>query len=143
MPQETERRPKQLEEFTDVYGFLEQVRLRPGMWVRRNSLQHLDSMLTGYRIALGVHGIAEPFDFWTPGSPSPFSEWLSRRLGMDYISALGWATEIERAAEQADRPAMELFFELLDEFRGPDHEARGQAEPENPLGVSGPDPRTS
>jgi hypothetical protein len=29
------------------------------------------------------------------------------------------------------------------EVVGPDHKARGQAEPENPHGVSGPDPQTS
>ncbi|MGW7460349.1 hypothetical protein [Streptomyces sp. NPDC054797] len=47
----------------------------------------------------------------------PFSEWLWPRLGMRYASALGWAVEIERAAEAAGTPAVDLFFELLDEFR--------------------------
>jgi hypothetical protein len=110
-------RPRQLAEFADVYDFLEEVRLRPGMWVRGSSLQHLDSMLSGYRIALGVHNIEEPFDFWNRGS---FSEWLWQRLGRH--SSLGWATEIEREAEQADRPAIEMFFELLDEFRATDRQ---------------------
>ncbi|MFD8933589.1 hypothetical protein [Streptomyces mirabilis] len=101
-------------ELKDVYDLLEEVRLRPGMWVRRSSLQHLDSMLTGYWVALEVHGTEEEFDFRHTG---PFSEWLWKRLGMSYPSALGWAVEIERAAEVADRPAMEMFFEMLDEFR--------------------------
>ncbi|GAB2870289.1 hypothetical protein GCM10027074_42360 [Streptomyces deserti] len=120
------RTPRQLSELANVYDFLEEVRLRPGMWVRRSSLQHLDSMLIGYRVALGVHDIAEPFDFWTPGSSSPFSEWLWKRLG--YRSSLGWAAEIERVAEQAGRPAMEMFFDLLDEFRAVHRETHGQAE---------------
>ncbi|WP_329292322.1 hypothetical protein [Streptomyces pseudovenezuelae] len=111
----TRRRPRRIEDLTDVYDFLEEVRLRPGVWVRNNSLQHLDSMLTGYRLALGIHDKAEPFDFWTPGSPSRFSEWLCQRQGRP--SSLGWATEIEREAERSGRPAMEMFFELLDEFR--------------------------
>ncbi|MET8078329.1 hypothetical protein [Streptomyces sp. NPDC005303] len=111
---ETRRRPRHLEALTDVYDFLEEVRLRPGMWVHSNSLQHLNSMLTGYRLALGIHDIAEPFDFWTPGGQSHFSEWLCQRQGRP--SSLGWATEIEREAERSDRPAMEMFFELLDEF---------------------------
>ncbi|OLZ60749.1 hypothetical protein AV521_44870 [Streptomyces sp. IMTB 2501] len=131
MTEGTKRAPRQLSELTDVYDFLEEVRLRPGMWVRRSSLQHLDSILTGYRAALGVHGIAEPFDFWNPGSSNRFSEWLWPRLGMRYSSPLGWATEIERAAEQAGRPAMEMFFELLDEFRATDPNAHGQAEPDS------------
>ncbi|MFC5214511.1 hypothetical protein [Streptomyces coerulescens] len=118
---ETRRSPRQLGELTGVYDFLEEVRLRPGMWVRHRSLQHLDSMLTGYRVALGVHDIAEPFDFWNPGGAQrPFSEWLCRRLGRE--SSLGWATEIEREAERSGRPAMEMFFEFLDEFRGLDHQ---------------------
>ncbi|MFC8512814.1 hypothetical protein [Streptomyces sp. NPDC057257] len=116
----TRRRPRQLGELADVYDFLEEVRLRPNMWVRHNSLQHLDSMLTGYRVALGIHDIAEPFDFWNPGSHRPFSQWLCQRLGRQ--SSLGWATEIEREAEQAGRPAMEMFFEFLDEFRGRAHQ---------------------
>ena len=123
----TRRRPRQIGDLTDVYDFLEEVRLRPDMWVRRSSLQHLDSMLTGYRVALGAHNIAEPFDFWTPGSQSRFSEWLCQRLGRQ--SSLGWATEIEREAEQYGRPAMEMFFELLDEFRAPDRSLQDEPEP--------------
>ncbi|MEU7716937.1 hypothetical protein [Streptomyces tibetensis] len=116
----------------DVYDLLEEVRLRPGMWVRNGSLRHLDSMLVGYRIALAVHGAEEPFDFWSPGEPSPFSMWLERRMGEQ--SSLGWSTVIERSAEATGRPALELFFELLDEFRGESsgescgesrHESRG------------------
>jgi hypothetical protein len=71
-------------------------------------------MLTGYWVALEVHGVGEEFDFWHTG---PFSQWLWKRLGMPYGSALGWAVEIERAADAASRPAMEMFFDLLDEFR--------------------------
>ncbi|WP_406168519.1 hypothetical protein OIE52_25270 [Streptomyces canus] len=123
----TRRKPRHVEDLTDVYDFLEEVRLRPGMWVRRSSLQHLDSMLTGYRVALGIHDIAEPFDFWNPGSQGRFSEWLWQRLGRH--SPLGWATEVEREAEQSARPAMEMFFELLDEFRAADHQGQHGAKP--------------
>ncbi|MCP3768802.1 MULTISPECIES: hypothetical protein [unclassified Streptomyces] len=122
------RRLRQLSELKDVYDFLEEVRLRPGIWVRGSSLLHLHSLLTGYRIALGVHDVEETFDFWNPGNHIPFNEWLWKRLGMPYSSALGWAVEIERAAEKAGRPAMELFFELLDEFRAAVHGARHEVE---------------
>ncbi|WP_067127991.1 sensor histidine kinase [Microtetraspora malaysiensis] len=47
----------------------------------------------------------------------PFAEWLWPRLGMSYPSALGWAVEIENAAEKSGTSGMELFFTLLDEFR--------------------------
>nr|WP_234386722.1 hypothetical protein [Streptomyces scabiei] len=51
------------------------------------------------------------------GNQRPFAQWLWNRLGMAYPSSLGSAVEIERRAEQADVPATEMFFELLDEFR--------------------------
>ncbi|MFJ8214033.1 hypothetical protein [Streptomyces sp. NPDC096033] len=78
----------------------------------------MDSMLTGYRVAAEVHGIQGESDFLHTG---PFSTWLWPRLGLAYPSALGWAVEIERAAEQAGAPAMEMFFGLLDEFRAERH----------------------
>jgi len=117
--------PWPLSELTDVYDLLEEVRLRPSMWVRRSSLQHLDSLLTGYRVALEIHGVQEEFDFLHTG---PFAQWLWKRLGMSFSSSLGWAVEIERAAEAADVPAMELFFDLLDEFRATHHAAQPSAE---------------
>ncbi|MGW5265703.1 hypothetical protein ACWEQG_32410 [Microbispora sp. NPDC004025] len=113
------RAPRKPSELQDVYEFLEEVRLRPGMWVRRSSLQDLDSILFGYALALEVHGIDEPFDFWSGG---PFAEWLWKRLNLSCPSALGWAVEIERAAEESGTPAIEMFFGLLGEF----HAQRGQ-----------------
>src|SRR5690242_15914453 len=105
------RKPRELR---DVHEFLDEVRLRPGMWVRRSSLQHLDSMLIGYAVASEVHDVDESFDFWNGG---PFSQWLWKRLDMTYPSNLGWAVEIERVAESAGTPPMQMFFSLLDEFR--------------------------
>ncbi|MEI5522472.1 hypothetical protein WB401_15720 [Streptomyces brasiliscabiei] len=114
------RRLRQLNELTDLYDFLDEVRLRPGMWVRGRSLLHLESMLIGYTAALGIHSIDEDCNLHA-GSQGPFAQWLWNRLEMAYPSSLGWAVEIERKAEQADVPAMELFFELLDEFRAAGH----------------------
>ncbi|MFD7388818.1 hypothetical protein ACFV46_10145 [Streptomyces sp. NPDC059852] len=103
-------------ELSDVYEFLDQVRQRPGMWVRHRSLQHLDSILIGYRVAMEVHGIHEDdFPFWGAGDRGPFEEWFQQRRG--HHSALGWPIEIERDAEAAGVPAIELFFRLLDEYR--------------------------
>ncbi|TDU77681.1 hypothetical protein [Streptomyces sp. KS 21] len=108
------RKPRHPNELRSVYDFLDEVRLRPGMWVRGSSLLHLDSMLTGFWVAEQIHDAQSEWDFSHLG---PFSTWLWPRLGMKYPSALGWAMEIERAAEAEGRPGMELFFELLDEFR--------------------------
>ncbi|GAA1961803.1 hypothetical protein [Catenulispora subtropica] len=97
-------------ELSDIFDFLEEVRLRPGMWVR--SLDELHSVLCGYRVALEVHDIGEEFDFWPIG---PFAEWLWTRLGRH--SSLGWWVEIEREAEELARDPIELFFTFVDEFR--------------------------
>lgn len=40
-----------------------------------------------------------------------------KRMSKAYPSALGWAAEIERAAEAVGTPPMEMSFSLLDEFR--------------------------
>ncbi|WP_406476270.1 hypothetical protein [Streptomyces sp. NBC_01615] len=127
-PGQARPRASHLSELTDVYDFLDQVRLRPGVWVRGGSLLHLESVLFGYQAALSVHGIEEDSDFST-GSQGPFADWLWTRLDMRFPSALGWAVEIERAAEQADKPALEMFFDLLDEFRASNHGAPLQSKP--------------
>ena len=85
------------------------------MFVRGGSLQHLDSMLYGYRLAMDIHGIAEDFPFCTIGAEPAFSRWLCQRNGEE--SSLGWSTRIEREAEATGAPAIELFFSLLDQFR--------------------------
>ncbi|SOD76501.1 hypothetical protein SAMN06272781_4348 [Streptomyces sp. 1222.2] len=111
------------------------------MWVRGRSLLHLESMLIGYTAALGVHGIDEDCDLH-PGSLRPFAQWLWRRLGMSYPSSLGWAVEIERRAEQTDVPAMEMFFELLDEFRAAGH-ASQQVKPDGQASTEAEQPQQS
>ncbi|MGW7469189.1 hypothetical protein ACWGJT_32130 [Streptomyces xantholiticus] len=104
---------KPVDEWRDIYDFLDQVRLRPSMWVRSGSLLHLQSVLYGYSVACKIHGVPAVTDFDQPG---PFSEWLCPRLGMRR-SSLGWEVEIQRAAETAGVPPLDMFFNLLDEFR--------------------------
>lgn len=102
---------KHWQDCTDVYDFLDQIRLRPSMWLPGGSLRHLEAVLTGYRVALGVHAIDEPFDFWPE---ERFTQWLHERRGTS--SSLGWAAEIERATPPDSTPVAE-FFQLLDAFR--------------------------
>lgn len=99
------------QEYVDVHDFLDQVRLRPNMWLTGGSLRQLESILIGYRVALGVHAIDEPFPFW-PGEG--FARWLLERHGMS--GAIGWAAEIERRTPDGSTPVDE-FFRLLDEYR--------------------------
>lgn len=102
---------KHWQECSDVYDFLHQIRLRPGMWLPNGSLQHLQAILTGYRVALAVHSSHEPFAFWPERD---FSDWLHKRYGIS--SSLTWAAEIERHTPADSTPVKE-FFRLLDDFR--------------------------
>ncbi|MFF0478898.1 barstar family protein [Streptomyces sp. NPDC004284] len=102
---------KHWQDSTDVYDFLEQIRLWPGMWLPGHSLRHLEALLIGYRVALGVHAIDEPFDFWPEGR---FTQWLHERRGT--AGSLSWAAEIERTTPPESTPVAE-FFQLLDAFR--------------------------
>ncbi|MFE9766000.1 barstar family protein [Streptomyces sp. NPDC005808] len=106
---------------TDVYDFLDQIRLRPGMWLSGGSLHDLQKMLIGYQVALGVHSIDDPCDFWHGGA---FSRWLGTRLGG--TSPLGWAVDIERSTPDGSTP-VEEFFRLLDAYRSDVSCAPGQA----------------
>ncbi|MEV6727066.1 hypothetical protein AB0M94_39870 [Streptomyces xanthochromogenes] len=110
MPTEDTPRFQRWQDCTNVYGFLAQVRLRPGMWLPGGSLLHLQSLLVGYRVALSIHSIDEPFAFWPE---EHFTQWLSEHHGMS--SSVGWATEIERNTPDGS-PPIEEFFRLLDAF---------------------------
>jgi hypothetical protein len=118
-------KPRPLHELYSVHDFLDDVRLRPNMYVRDGSILHLRSILYGYRVACEIHGVSAATDFDHLG---PFSEWLWPRLGLGYVSSLGWEVEIERAAEAAGTPPLDMFFNLLDEFRA----GRDDAVPDAP-----------
>lgn len=95
----------------DVHEFLEQVRLRPGMWLPGGSLQHLQSMLIGYRVALAAHGVEEPWAFWPEDD---FGRWLQEHRATG--TSLDWAAAIERDTPEGSTP-VEEFFRLLDAYR--------------------------
>ncbi|MGW8950277.1 hypothetical protein [Streptomyces sp. NPDC055709] len=101
-----------------MHDYLDDVRLRPSLYVRGRSVLHLQSILYGYSVACEIHGVPVTTDFDHSG---PFSEWLWPRLGMEYSSPVGWAVEIERAAEAAGIHPLDMFFDLLDEFRAVRH----------------------
>ncbi|MEU6622024.1 barstar family protein [Streptomyces litmocidini] len=112
---------KHWQDCTDVYDFLDQIRLRPGAWLSGGSLRDLQSMLIGYQVALGVHSIDEPCNFWHGRA---FSQWLGTRLGG--TSPLGWAADIERNTPEGSTPVDE-FFRLLDAYRSDASHASAQA----------------
>ncbi|MGW7449545.1 hypothetical protein [Kitasatospora sp. NPDC054795] len=103
-------KPKPFDEWRDIYDVLEQVRQRPGMFVRNGSLDDLGLLFSGYGLALRIHGVDERFDFDPVG---PFQQWLCWTRG--WPMSLSWYQFIERNAGVV--PPLEAFFQLLDEWR--------------------------
>lgn len=101
---------KPVDQCRGLEDVLEQIRLRPSMWVSGGSLRELQTILLGYGVALSVHGVNERFDL---GPGGPFAEWLL--AGHGWSMSTGWASAIERHAD-GEEPLM-VFFRLLDEYR--------------------------
>lgn len=103
------KKTRPLNQCGDVYGLLEQIRLRPSLWLPDRSLRDLQNILIGYDAALTVNGL-ERSGFWPSG---PFSDRLHARYG--WSTSTGWAGAIERNAGPEE--PLQVFFRLLDEYR--------------------------
>jgi hypothetical protein len=92
----------------DVFGWLEEVRDRRGMWVGSGGVRELEMLVHGYETARSLHHIDE-------GVPSMlhFPDWL--RLRDRWSLSCGWAAAIEEHA--GDRDPLDVFFGLVDEYR--------------------------
>ncbi|MFB7719387.1 hypothetical protein [Nocardia sp. NPDC056100] len=109
-----ERSVKPVRECRDVYELLDQnVRPRPALWVRDESLRDLEVLLFGYSTALRLHSVPEDFALDPVGS---FAWWLRETYGWSAATVLGWARAIEDNLDEGET-AMSAFFRLLDEYR--------------------------
>lgn len=99
----------------DLFGALDLIRTRPGMYLgwssqqRDAQLRTLEAVLNGYKLALDVHGIKEAgteFD-------RRFREFVRERTGWS-MSCGAVEAILEHAA---DEEAWNLFWHLLDEYR--------------------------
>ncbi|MFF2550761.1 hypothetical protein ACFVUS_07155 [Nocardia sp. NPDC058058] len=103
---------KHVADCRDVYELIDHnIRPRPGMWARGESLQELMVLLSGYGVALELHSVPEEFAL---GPVGPFSRWLHTEFG--WGMALGWASAIEHNLNDTET-AMDAFFRLLDQYR--------------------------
>mgnify|MGYP006234092637 CR=1 FL=1 len=98
-----------------MYNLLDEIRRRPGLYIGNESPNNLKSFLDGYLWGKGHNSIEE-------SSPNfnDFHDWVAKKLGY-YESTSGWANMIEDQREDKQE-ALYLFFELLDEFRGIEHD---------------------
>ena len=98
-----------------VYELIDEIRMKTEMYIGYSSPTHLDSFLSGYYFAKRDETTKEE-------SPKfyKFHDWVANKL--DYKeSTSGWANIIEDQREDK-KEALYLFYELLDEYRGINHE---------------------
>lgn len=102
---------------TSIFEVLDEIRKRPGMYIaggetqRVVQLQSLEQLLQGYSLALRYHRIQEPVaDF-----AREFGAYLWQTRG--WSASCGPVAAICKAAKSGD-DAWELFWKLVDEFRG-------------------------
>jgi hypothetical protein len=92
------------------YELIDMIRMRTGMYIGDASPTHLSSFLSGYYIAKRIENIKEEEPIF-----GGFHDWVANKY--DYSeSTSGWAYMIEDKKE-----ALDLFYELLDEYRGIRH----------------------
>ena len=96
----------------DLYSFLMKVKARPGMYVGDpKSLHILETMIHGYHVALLNYEIDE----FGSNFNRAFAEFVYR--GKGWSMSCGWAVALSEHSRGADQ-AFDLFFSLLEEFRG-------------------------
>lgn len=102
---------------TSVFDLLDEIRQRPGMYVggdasqRMLQLQNLETLLSGYTLALRQHQIQEPVvDF-------------NREFGAYLRGTKGWSLScgpvaaVLREAVPGNDEAWQLYWRSVDEFR--------------------------
>jgi hypothetical protein len=94
----------------NVFGWLDYIRARPGMFLPNRSLHELEILVLGYYSGLGVHGIVES----VPQMYSHFVSWLVWRT--DWACSRGWAFAIVQHYPVPEK-ALAAFFRFIDEYR--------------------------
>lgn len=94
----------------DLYDLLDKIKKRPPAYFGKRSIFHLQAFLDGYnysRRELKLPITQQEQEF------AGFQEWLQKRFKIQ--STQSWATIVFFYSED-DRHALEVFFELLEEF---------------------------
>ena len=87
----------------NVFGWLDDVRETPGMYLGTGSLKELESLIWGYCSGLSVHGIVETVPMMT----RHFTTWLERRT--KWSCCRGWSAAIEERFPDRDRATCKVL----------------------------------
>ncbi len=99
-----------------IYEDLDMIRKRPGMYLGALSVSKMHTFLDGYRFAIReeaeqvVRIPFQPLPFWL------FGTFVARKY--QESACMGWNRIILEQVQGDEKKGLELFFELLDEFRG-------------------------
>ena len=97
----------------DIVEMLEKIRHRPGIYVDGDiSLKRVRSFLVGYEVGM----LSRDRELTDREQFHQFNDWVAKRLGYT-SSTSGWCNMILEKAG-GDEKAYEMFFELLEEFKG-------------------------
>ena len=101
-----------------IYQMLDQIRMRPAMWLGSLNISTLRTYIEGYHHALidlelnknKTKTALFPLDFW-------FMHEFSKIKTNSYESTSGWANLILKKCDGDQKAALEQFYKYLDEFR--------------------------
>jgi hypothetical protein len=98
-----------------LYGLIQQISHRPGMYFEDKSLSALYNFIKGFEMACYVHSIDEhelpPF--------GEFHEFVRRKTGFSE-STSGWKKMLLSFNNEDEEKALEMFFNVFGEFAGRD-----------------------
>ena len=103
------------------YELIDMIRMRTGMYIGHASPTHLRSFLSGYFFAKKDEDLKGDIPNF-----HGFHDWIANKFEY-YESTSGWAYMIEDQREFKEE-ALDLFYELLDEYRGIKHEQIAEIE---------------
>lgn len=90
-------------------------RQRPGMYLGRNQISLLSTFMTGYRFSLQENGYDISSDPFFGNDSGGFFIWFQNKRG--YSSSSNWYLTILKECNGEEEKALELFFNLLEEYK--------------------------
>src|SRR5437764_1496231 len=96
----------------NVYETIALIRQRPALYLGECSLVRLRAFLDGCLFVVQEFGIEDD----TQPAFGGFHDWVARRFGWRESTA-GWCNIILQQCGGDDRKALDLFFDLVEEYR--------------------------